>query len=123
MQRHLLRDEQGRRRYKLKPDVLISDSTNRARRILDTKWKMMDRDRSGKPSEADVYQLHAYARRYECPENVLLFPKTSAAQRSVFRLDGIEHDTRVRIEFLDVSRDLSADRAGLIEELRVALHG
>ena len=123
MRRHLLRDEQGRPRYKLRPDVLISDVCNRTSRIIDTKWKTLDGDRSGKPSEADVYQLHAYARRYECPENVLLFPKTLGVERQAFSLEGTQPGARVRIEFLDVSRDLAADRAGILEELRVALHG
>ncbi len=123
MRRDLLRDEQGRGRYKLKPDVLISDSSNRTARILDTKWKALDGDRATKPSEADVYQLHAYARRYDCPENVLLFPKTAGAQREVLTLEGGELGTRVRVEFLDISRDIHCDRIGLLRELRLALHG
>lgn len=123
MRRHLLRDEEGRRSYQLKPDVLIADPAGGTSRILDTKWKTLDGDRTSKPSEADVYQLHAYARRYECPESVLLFPKSAGAQRQVFSLEGTELGARLRVEFLDVSRDLVVDRAGLVEELRVALHG
>ena len=123
MRRHLLRDEQGRGRYKLKPDVLIADTNNRTTRILDTKWKTLDGDRSNKPAEADVYQLHAYARRYECPENVLLFPRSAGAQRQVFNLEGSKLGVRLRVEFLDITRDLADDRTGLLEELRVALHG
>jgi 5-methylcytosine-specific restriction enzyme subunit McrC len=123
MRRHLLRDAQGRGRYKLKPDVLISDASNRATRILDTKWKTVNGGWSIKPSEADVYQLHAYARRYDCPENVLLYPKSAGAQREVLTLEGGELGTRVRVEFLDISRDIHCDRIGLLQELRLALHG
>src|SRR5690606_31475330 len=45
--------------------------------IIDTKWKRMtpriDDPKQG-VSQADVYQLMAYGRLYECPNVVLLYP-------------------------------------------------
>jgi 5-methylcytosine-specific restriction enzyme subunit McrC len=121
--RHLLRDEEGRQRYGLKPDVLISDSDGVTSRILDTKWKILGGEKNKRPSEADIYQLYAYAHRYRCPENILLFPRSKGTERRAFALEGSEAGGRIRIEFLDVSRDLAADRTELLRELRTALHG
>ncbi len=63
-------------RFRTRPDLII----RRGRRIvliIDTKWKRItpriDDPKRG-VSQADVYQLMAYGRVYECPNVVLLYP-------------------------------------------------
>ena len=62
-------------RFRTRPDLII----RRGRRIaliIDTKWKRMTRIDDPKlgVSQADVYQVMAYARLYDCPHVVLLYP-------------------------------------------------
>ena len=45
------------------------------RLIMDTKWKRLDKRRTNLGvSQADLYQLYAYAQRYNCADVVLLYP-------------------------------------------------
>jgi 5-methylcytosine-specific restriction enzyme subunit McrC len=72
--------------YLLRPDLLLMHA-KRVLVIADTKWKRMEFDRKGRPSpaEADIYQLHAYASAYQCPELALIYPVEG---------DNVDGDTR-----------------------------
>ena len=62
-------------RFRTRPDLIIRRG-RRTALIIDTKWKRMtefDDPKLG-VSQADVYQVMAYARLYECPHVVLLYP-------------------------------------------------
>ena len=63
-------------RFRTRPDLIVRD-TNGIALIIDTKWKRMtpriDDPKQG-VSQADVYQLMAYGRLYDCPNVVLLYP-------------------------------------------------
>ena len=93
--RPLATDGTGQRVFWLKPDIVLKER-DQARFILDAKWKRLD---PGEPnhgvSQADVYQLFAYGKRYGCRRVVLLYPKTT-----VFRE---EH----RFRFVDDELELS----------------
>jgi len=62
--------------FRTRPDLIIRRGEKVAL-IIDTKWKRMtpriDDPKQG-VSQADVYQLMAYARLYDCPNVVLLYP-------------------------------------------------
>ena len=62
-------------RFRTRPDVIVRRG-NRIDLIVDTKWKRLTRidDPKQGVSQADVYQLMAYGRLYECPDVVLLYP-------------------------------------------------
>jgi len=62
-----------KKEFKLRPDLLVGDTV-----VADTKWKLLD---SSKPhfgiSQADLYQMYAYGKKYEGIEEVhLIYPKT-----------------------------------------------
>lgn len=63
-------------RFRTRPDLIIRQG-ERIALILDTKWKRMtpriDDPKQG-VSQADVYQLMAYGRLYDCPNVMLLYP-------------------------------------------------
>lgn len=63
-------------RFRTRPDLIVRDTVGIAL-IIDTKWKRMtpqiDDPKQG-VSQADVYQLMAYGRLYDCPNVVLLYP-------------------------------------------------
>jgi len=63
-------------RFRTRPDVIIRQD-HRIALIIDTKWKRMtpqiEDPRQG-IGQADVYQLMAYGRLYDCPNVMLLYP-------------------------------------------------
>ncbi|NDL65349.1 McrC family protein [Acerihabitans arboris] len=68
--------EGGRQRFQTRPDLLIKQGHDTVM-IIDTKWKHIGRnpeDAKRGVSQADVYQIMAYARLYRCPEVMLLYP-------------------------------------------------
>jgi len=80
---HLVRHRE-RNWFRLKPDLLVRDTT-RDLLVLDTKWKLLDRlkangtDKYGL-SQSDFYQLKAYGQSYLDGKGdvVLIYPKTGA---------------------------------------------
>jgi 5-methylcytosine-specific restriction enzyme subunit McrC len=66
--------------FLLKPDIVLKNNQV----IIDTKWKILNQDTSKFDiKESDVYQMHAYGRRYEdensgfTPRLALIYPKSS----------------------------------------------
>ena len=62
-------------RFRTRPDLIVRRGSQIVL-IIDTKWKRMTRidDPKQGVSQADVYQLMAYSRIYDCPHVVLLYP-------------------------------------------------
>lgn len=62
--------------FRTRPDIILRRGS-RTLAIIDTKWKKLSRDprdRKHGVSQADVYQLMAYARLYPTKELMLLYP-------------------------------------------------
>jgi 5-methylcytosine-specific restriction enzyme subunit McrC len=71
---HLARHDDERPAFKLKPDIVIKRDGQVAC-ILDTKWKRLKPEQANDGvSSADIYQMHAYASRYDAPNVILLYP-------------------------------------------------
>tara|TARA_R110002074_G_scaffold378796_1_gene556739 strand:+ start:10268 stop:11629 length:1362 start_codon:yes stop_codon:yes gene_type:complete len=63
-------------RFRTKPDLIIRRGDEIVL-IIDTKWKLITPlidDPKQDVSQADVYQLMAYGRLYDCPKVMLLYP-------------------------------------------------
>lgn len=72
----LTRGVDGTARFQMKPDFCILQGKT-IHAIIDAKWKRLDPDDKGGKwgvSQADVYQLNAYATAYACPRVALLYP-------------------------------------------------
>tara|TARA_R110001599_G_scaffold261569_1_gene461983 strand:+ start:1588 stop:2325 length:738 start_codon:yes stop_codon:yes gene_type:complete len=91
-----------------KPDIVLRHD-GKAVAIIDTKWKNLAADPLAKKhgiAQADVYQLMAYARLYECDQLMLLYPATpgmEGGERTAFGMAG-GHE-RLSIATVDISRD------------------
>jgi 5-methylcytosine-specific restriction enzyme subunit McrC len=72
---HLMHAEDGAGHlFRLRPDIVVSEGA-RTRCIADTKWKRLDgKDRKLGVSQADLYQMLAYARRYTCDRILMIYP-------------------------------------------------
>jgi 5-methylcytosine-specific restriction enzyme subunit McrC len=109
----LLRDQHGKGKFRLKPDVLIDGEDGKPAIILDTKWKRLLSDEENSKngvSQADIYQLYAYSQRYECPNNILLFPQVSGVSPKRYQPDGNDETAKfMRVEFVNLDFDLRSD--------------
>lgn len=68
--------KEGKPRFQTRPDLLI-ERNHQIVMMIDTKWKRIGRhpeDARHGISQADVYQMMAYARIYQCPQVMLLYP-------------------------------------------------
>ncbi len=76
--------------FRMKPDISLTDSDDEVVYILDTKWKRIDA-RTDDPkrgiSQADMYQLFSYGKRYACNKVALIYPY----QRGMFEEDFYYH--------------------------------
>jgi len=64
--------EQGA--FMAKPDITCSEEQDKILWIIDTKWKELDSTSDHGVAQADIYQMMAYAHRYDCARIVLLYP-------------------------------------------------
>lgn len=104
--RHLATETQHQKpAFLLKPDILIRQGRTPVV-VADTKWKRLDPTAKDLGvSEADVYQMLAYAHRYEVERVFLLYPHHPAlgtpGLKRVFEIQG---KIRLGVITLDLSR-------------------
>ncbi len=110
--------------FTLKPDISIwkegPDGTEEVVRILDAKWKRVDPGKTNwGVSEADVYQLLAYAVRYQCSHLELVYPAPNGmpeqAEPPVFTIDSpfLTAKVEVRVRTIYLGRRAHAVRHGM----------
>lgn len=90
--------------FRLRPDIVMRKGKGTV--VLDTKWKRLINN-PGKNygiSQADMYQMYAYSKKYKTSEIWLLYPITDEMRNH----EPIEYDsgdnTFVRIHFIDVDK-------------------
>lgn len=124
--RWLVHEHPNRGRFLLKPDILIKKDHHQARIIIDTKWKRLatdDLDAKNNVSQADMYQMFAYAHRFDCMDNVLLFPDSGTTVRKRYHIPGTDPARGIRIETVNLLRSLPQEKTALLDELKQILHG
>lgn len=95
----------------LEPDLLIRHPDGRLL-VADTKWKRLSGSTEAGTNVAreDLYQLYAYAQRYECDCSILLYPQIAGSREQEFRLlEGVSSPgkRRVSIRHVNLHRDLN----------------
>ncbi len=92
--RHLARALHGGRSFELRPDIVALDD-NQPTIVIDTKWKRLREDAAHESvSSADMYQMFAYAQRYDVDQVILLYPHHSGLgswkpRRAVYDVGGL----------------------------------
>ncbi|WP_462106717.1 McrC family protein [Campylobacter concisus] len=93
-EKHLVEDPKS---FKLRPDIFL-----KGKFIADTKWKIM----SSKDdiSQADLYQLYAYGKKYNCSRLYLIYPKIDGVKQESM---GFKYDDEMQLEILyfDLEKD------------------
>ncbi len=99
----------NKRAFLLKPDILVRQG-RKPSVVADTKWKRLDSHQGNLGvSEADVYQVLAYAYRYETNWAVLIYPHHSALgspglQRKFLIHGSSLQQVEVRVTTVNLSR-------------------
>lgn len=102
--------EEGAEEFNLRPDLVLQNDDGVVA-IGDTKWVQVFLGRGGRaaPSEAHVYQLHAYASAYRCSELALLYPYhsgLSGVAPTAFRLPSHGGGTPIlHVHLIDVGQE------------------
>lgn len=104
---YYLFEEDYRQIFALRPDIVVTRQDGR-RIIMDTKWKRLNGNREANYgiSQADMYQMFAYAKKYETPDIWLLYPITEEVKGMddiVFRSYGPDGEVAVSVYFVDVT--------------------
>ena len=103
----------------MKPDIVVKRKRDGAVFVLDTKWKLLSDDPKNhcKMTQADMYQMYAYQKRYGAARALLIYPAhgelgTLAEDPPVFRTEG---DAEVQVQFWRLDgADGAAESAGRV---------
>lgn len=117
--KYLLQEEKdGNPKFKLQPDLVIKNGSQ-TRLILDTKWKCLksdEEDIKNGVSSADMYQMYAYATRYDCNNVILLYPDTGEVTPKSYCFMG-DKDKRISVVVINLNRDLKKERKDMLTDL------
>ena len=95
--------------FELRPDLVLRNPSNINHPIvvMDTKWKKLNRKASNYGiSQTDMYQMYAYAKKYNCQEIWLIYPLDSEMDDvGSISFESVENDDRVfvRVFFVDLN--------------------
>ena len=90
----------------LRPDIVMTKRDTTL--VLDTKWKQLTADRKNRYgiSQADLYQMYAYSKKYGAKDVWLLYPAFSVLSKNEVRtFESRDRDlnTRIHLFFLDLT--------------------
>lgn len=122
---YYLFEEDYRQIFALRPDLVVT-RPNGQKIIMDTKWKRLNsnQDANYGISQADMYQMFAYSKKYQTSDIWLLYPMTEEMKNSkdiVFTSDGPDGTVNVSVFFVDVT-DIETSLNNLKERIEGTLH-
>ena len=66
------------KKFMLRPDIVIKSKRESEVFVMDTKWKLLSMTKANAGiSQADMYQMYAYQKKYKAKNITLLYPKTA----------------------------------------------
>ena len=91
------------RRFLMKPDIVIKHKELGQVFVMDTKWKVLsDAKANYGISQADMYQMYAYQKKYTSENVTLLYPLTENVEQKD-SIEFLSHDgTLIKIRFVDL---------------------
>ena len=116
------------RKFKLRPDLVIKNALSEKHKvvIMDTKWKRLNRNPASNYgiSQADMYQMYAYSKKYHTPDIWLIYPISDEVRGlPAISFNAIENETcnvSVNVFFVD----LDSERIGeSLKELYSKIYG
>lgn len=107
---YFLVEHRSEKRFGLRPDIVLDKDLTR-QKVIDTKWKLLDElaeRRNYNISQADMYQLYAYGKKYTTPTQeprlILLYPSNQSFTK---KLDEFiyEGDLKLEVVPFDFTKD------------------
>jgi hypothetical protein len=93
-EKHLVENPKS---FRLRPDIFLESKF-----IADTKWKIIkSRDDI---SQADLYQLYAYGKKYECGRLYLVYPRISGVDQKAMKFK-YESNMWLNVLYFDLEKD------------------
>lgn len=120
----LAKDSNGKHVFYMKPDIILKENES-FKLIIDTKYKLLDnKEKKWGISPQDMYQMAAYATRYDCPHVILLYPRTAGMNESIlmeYKLENV--NSKIKIVTVDFRVDFTEpnNKMKLIKELNTIL--
>lgn len=95
---------ESQRRFALRPDIVLSNDSGRIV-VMDTKWKSLidNKNKNYGISQADMYQMYAYSKKYNAPEIWLLYP-INDQMRNHDPISFVGIDVKLNVFFVDVEK-------------------
>lgn len=112
---YFLVEHRAENRFGLRPDLVLNKEETR-QKLIDTKWKLIDElaeRRNYNISQADMYQLYAYGKKYSLgqePRLVLLYPSNENFNS---KLDSFIYEGDLQLEV--VPFNLNSDEKNQVE--------
>ena len=108
------------RRFSIRPDIVVRNKKDGSCFVLDTKWKVLSEQQFNYGiSQADMYQMFAYQKKYDAENVRLIYPMTNKISPekpiSYRAKDGVQ----VHVEFMDLY-DIRNSIDGLIYRMMTA---
>ena len=109
------------RKFLMKPDIVIKHKEFEQVFVMDTKWKVLsDAKANYGISQADMYQMYAYQKKYASENVTLLYPLTEKVDQDE-NIEFLSHDgTQIKVRFVDLF-DLKISLEQIIQEIKSAL--
>lgn len=99
---HHLFDE-PRKKFLLKPDIVIRKKDDDTVFVMDTKWKILAESKPNYGiSQADMYQMYAYQKKYNARNVTLLYPQTDKLKNGNTIEFHSDDGVTVRVRFVDL---------------------
>ncbi|WP_103582857.1 McrC family protein [Campylobacter concisus] len=93
-EKHLVENPKS---FRLRPDIFLESKF-----IADTKWKIIkSRDNI---SQADLYQLYSYGKKYECCRLYLVYPRISGVDQKAMKFR-YENNMWLNVLYFDLEKD------------------
>lgn len=115
---HYLLSEGKRKIFALRPDIVLTNE-NGQKTIIDLKWKrLMDKpEKNYGISQADMYQMFAYSKKYKAENVWVLYPMVNELKDRMIQFQ--EEETNISIYFVDVA-NIENSLFTLLEKINVA---
>ena len=94
------------RQFALRPDIVLRNEDTGRMIVMDTKWKVLINDprKNYGISQADMYQMYAYAKKYQTDEIVVIYPKVEVFKEDT-KIRFVSDDrVNVKVFFVDCHR-------------------
>lgn len=111
--------DEPNKKFLIKPELAVRDKIRGTIYIMDTKWKVLS---DAKPnygiSQADMYQMYAYQKKYSAENVTLLFPFTEKISANKIIEFHSQDNVTVKVKFVDLF-DIRKSLENIISEFGI----